>query len=446
MKKKKLLWVGHAGVESGFGRVTHNVLAELSKTWEVACLGVGHRGDPHNHPFRIYPAVRWMDDGDEWGTSRLEEIIMLERPDVIAVMMEPWNLAKFVQGIRIRAANSLKLLAYAIIDGENVRSEDARWLAQYNHVVFPTMFAWQQAVKAGFVAFAGASGASASSVPHGVDPAIFRPIEKYRARDVIGISAIPNVGKGSFLFGNVNVNQPRKRLDLSVECFAGWYHRRRQLDGEAPDAFLYLHTNPKDEAGFAPGQLSEYFGIKGRIITPAEDVRIPEQMMACVYSALDVQITTTAGEGWGLTTMEGMACGVPQIVPQYAALGQFDGQDPDVAGGGWVDGMAARFVPVGAPYFTAHQANAMRRAPIKKAVVDAMDAMWLDKKGRDNLGRAARRWVLRKDFRWSNIAAGFTEALDSAIASPGVDGKAVIEGATKAPAAGPSGAELAVKQ
>src|SRR4030095_6152956 len=60
------------------------------------------------------------------------------------------------------------------------------------------------------------------------------------------------------------------------------------------------------------------FTGSGRLRDAAEAAQLP-----LIYSALDVQVTTTLGEGWGLTTMEGMACGTPQIVPDWAALGEW---------------------------------------------------------------------------------------------------------------------------
>jgi glycosyltransferase involved in cell wall biosynthesis len=38
-----------------------------------------------------------------------------------------------------------------------------------------------------------------------------------------------------------------------------------------------------------------------------------------IYNTADVHINTSEGEGWGLTSHEGAACNVPQIVPDHSA-------------------------------------------------------------------------------------------------------------------------------
>src|SRR4030042_4693883 len=80
--------------------------------------------------------------------------------------------------------------------------------------------------------------------------------------------------------------------------------------------------------GYDVRQLMRYYGFTKedkRLILAEPHIGhgVEEEMLPSVYSSFDVQLTTTQGEGWGLTTMEGMACGVPQIVPDWSALGEW---------------------------------------------------------------------------------------------------------------------------
>ena len=126
---------------------------------------------------------------------------------------------------------------------------------------------------------------------------------KSDARRILGLP------QKSFIVGNVNRNQPRKRLDLSIGYFAKW----QQV--EDADAYLLLHCALND-VGWDLMSLAKHYGVSQRVIFTGcerlEDM-MPQSRLKVIYSALDVQISTSDGGGWGLTTMEGMACGVHQI-------------------------------------------------------------------------------------------------------------------------------------
>lgn len=108
-----------------------------------------------------------------------------------------------------------------------------------------------------------------------------------------------------------------------------------------------------------------------------------------IYSALDVQVTTTVGEGWGLTTMEGMACGVPQIVPDWAALGE------------WAD--PALKIPCGTQL--AHPGiNTLGALPDKEAFLQALDHLHDDAGRRAKLSRDGLAFVSQPRFAWGAVA------------------------------------------
>jgi glycosyltransferase involved in cell wall biosynthesis len=46
-----------------------------------------------------------------------------------------------------------------------------------------------------------------------------------------------------------------------------------------------------------------------------------------IYNATDLLISTTGGEGWGLSTTEAMACKVPVVVPNHTALTEIISDD-----------------------------------------------------------------------------------------------------------------------
>jgi D-inositol-3-phosphate glycosyltransferase len=70
----KVLWYGDACSNTGFGRVTTSVLEHLQKEHEVEVIGINYNGDPHDLPYKIYPASN-LACPDRFGIPRLPELI-----------------------------------------------------------------------------------------------------------------------------------------------------------------------------------------------------------------------------------------------------------------------------------------------------------------------------------------------------------------------------------
>lgn len=404
MTKRRLLWVGQVLTETGYARVSENILPYLQDEWEVAVMGIGYDGDPHGKPYRIYRADRL---GDDWGINRIHELIVRERPDMICLIMEPWNLMSFIQEIRVRCRDAVKIAAYCLVDGENMKPQHAEWLTQADVTIFPTNFALDEAKKAGF-------NGMWYLVPHGVNPVLYQPCNQDRARRQIGLRNI--LAEDAFVFGNVNENQPRKRLDLTIEAFARFYHQHN----EPSNAYLYLHANKRSPVGWDLGQLATEMGVRGRIVAPAQDVRYGESSMKYVYNALNVQLTTSMGEGWGCTTMEGMACGIAQIVPKTAALGEW----------AW---------PVSIGYnrhravYSGNQQNVRLYEPDVDQLVNCMSLAWQRPELVQSMGQRGRQFVLCDEFRWSMVAAGFHTAFEDALQKDGPAKTFLVEAAPQGP-------------
>ncbi|MFZ4763762.1 MAG: glycosyltransferase family 4 protein [Roseimicrobium sp.] len=377
--KGRLLWIGDAAVPTGFATVTHSVLQHLCREWEVIVSGVNYEGGAHPYPYHIMPARQGH--GDMWGMNRFVDVCAEFAPDVVIINNDWWNVAEFLQ----RAPKDLPLVAYMPVDGANL---DPAVLPQLNGLaaaVWYCDFGHQEAARAGFTG-------QRHVVPHGMDAALWQPVEKNLARELLGLS----MPQEAFIVGNVNRNQPRKRLDLSLQFFADWVKER-----QIADAYLLLHCAKRD-SGWDLERLARHHGISDRLIlTGSEDLRTAPDAsrVRLVYSALDVQITTTLGEGWGLTTMEGMACGVPQIVPDWAALGE------------WA--LPALKVPCSVQM--AHpEINTIGALPDKAAFIAHLDALYRNQNLRAQLGAQSTAFVHQPCFQWSEVARQLDATLQQA--------------------------------
>ena len=96
------------------------------------------------------------------------------------------------------------------------------------------------------------------------------------------------------------------------------------------DAWAYIHTEPE---GISDGiNLPRYLKFIG---APMDRFRWPEPMafrngiptehLKHIYSAADVLLATSMGDGFGIPTVEAQACGTPVIVSQFAGSAELAG-------------------------------------------------------------------------------------------------------------------------
>jgi D-inositol-3-phosphate glycosyltransferase len=115
----KILWYGDACSNTGFGRVTHSVLEHLTKEHEVCVLGINYTGDPHEHPYKIYPACAGGSQ-DRFGVSRIPEILHKERPDVVICLNDIWIVNQFWERCQfLKDDLKFKFIAYFPVDSES---------------------------------------------------------------------------------------------------------------------------------------------------------------------------------------------------------------------------------------------------------------------------------------------------------------------------------------
>ena len=375
---RTLLWVGDACVSTGFARATHYTLDVLRETWDVAVLGVNYHGDPHAYPYPVFPCTP---GGDYLGIGRIPEMIDKFRPSVVIVQNDPWNIPQY-----LRAAGNIPMAATIAVDGKNCRGRGLNGLAL---ALFWTQFGEQEARRGGY------SGASAV-VPLGVDLAIYQQRDKAEARRRIGL---PAQLMDAFIVGNVNRNQPRKRLDLSVMYFAEWIKTH-----DISDAYLFLHVAPTGETGYDVKQLAEYCGVANRLILAEPDIGVgaDESTLVDTYNAFDAQLSTTQGEGFGLTTFEGMACGVPQIVPDWSALSEL------------CTGHAV-MVPCTTVACTPNTINCIGGVVDRVETIKALHDVYTQPELRDRLRTAGLACVRNPRYRWRDVGERFAEALDQAL-------------------------------
>ena len=175
------------------------------------------------------------------------------------------------------------------------------------------------------------AGIACDYIPHAIDTDLMKPTPNYytsagarSGRDII------NAPRDAFVVGIVNANKGtapvRKAFAEQILAFS-------IFAADKPDAALYLHVE----------RFGAYGGISIDAIIKACGLRddqyvyvnqyqnmigIPDDAMAVIYSALNVLLAPTLGEGFGITVAESQSCGVPVIVSDFSA-------QPELVGDGW---------------------------------------------------------------------------------------------------------------
>ena len=333
-KKTKVIFYGDSPTcATGFGQVSRNILPALhnSGRYEVDILGINYWGDPHNYPFNIWPmAVNGQ--RDPYGRQRLQQHLI--DPNLqfdILFFLQDTFILDFLPGMLanlIKAGKRFKSVYYYPIDG----IPKSQWIDSVNSVDYPvtyTQFGWDQSVK-----IQPSLEEKLNIIPHGINPKVFFPAPAAQVKEFreqfFGQLA------DKFIVTNVNRNQQRKDIPGTIRAFKEFRRHR-------PDSILYLHMMAQDQGWNLPEVIKAFeLDITKDVILPQNftaSTGFPLEILNLVYNASDVVISTTVGEGWGLSWTEAMATKTPIVFPQNTCLGEYiteetgypypSGGDPD---------------------------------------------------------------------------------------------------------------------
>ena len=157
-------------------------------------------------------------------------------------------------------------------------------------------------------------------LPHGIDTQCYYPIPKHICRLYF---SIPN---DAFVIGNLNRNQPRKMWSHTCMAFAELVKKHQDLIKANPSKkykpLKLLVGTALQGVWNIPEVLSWEFKrrnldpnlINSYITAVARPQQLTDREVNILYNACDICMTTAAGEGWGLPSMESAVVGVPSVV------------------------------------------------------------------------------------------------------------------------------------
>jgi glycosyltransferase involved in cell wall biosynthesis len=176
------------------------------------------------------------------------------------------------------------------------------------------------------------AGIEAHYIPHSIDTKVFAKTDTIaNAQGVkVPVREFMGIPEDKFLVTMVAANKAngivhRKAYAENLLAFSLFLKER-------PDAHLYLHADPSPATGgFDLGILLKTSGVPASAVTIAnrDQLRIgyTQQQLAGIYSASDVLLATSYGEGFGVPTIEAQACGTKVIASGWAASKDLASED-----------------------------------------------------------------------------------------------------------------------
>lgn len=314
MKKIKILcYCDSPTVATGFGTVSRNILAQLhaSGKYDIDIFGINYHGEPHNYPYRIWPAFDYQ-VGDPYGRKKFCYFALQHDFDILWVLQDTFIvdfLPELLRHLKANRQKPFRTIMYYPIDS-TIREEWYANLVDVDRLVAYTDFGKQAVLKY-------AKNKDIDIIYHGVDVNTFKPLP---FADVKAFrESYFSVGKDRFIFMNINRNQQRKDIPRTIQAF-------KEFKKYVPDSMLYLHMCAVDQGWNIPKLLVEMDVKLGRDVVLPEKMEpnqgYPVDVINYLYNSCDCVISTTLGEGFGIGWLEAMACKTPTIMPNNTAMAE----------------------------------------------------------------------------------------------------------------------------
>jgi len=312
---------------TGFATVASNVMRQLHNTgkYDIDVIGINYTGDPYDHdkfPGTVYPALNIanMHVGDPYGRQKLVDMAGSGKYDLIYIIQDTFIVQTFIKALletRDELARKYKIVHYFPIDAE----PKPEWVTDCVSLVdYPVVYT--EYGKEAVLAIDPSLEDRLQVIYHGTNTSDFHYIEDREEVKEFRHNYFSGKADDKFLITNVNRNQIRKdpvRNFLILEEL-----RKRGHD----NVVMYLHMSHDDQGGNML-VMAQHFGFKlqedfilpsPRYFNPNQG--LPVDAINLIYNASDALLTTTLGEGWGLSITEAMATKLPVVAPANTSINE----------------------------------------------------------------------------------------------------------------------------
>lgn len=327
---KVLWWSDTPTCATGFGTVAKNLLSVLYSTnkYDFTCVGINHAGQPYDRgkfPYEIYPAANALAQAEQYkepyGRQLLLDMAKSGKFDIVYLLNDTFITETFIDVLlqirdQLPKERKFSIVSYFPIDGTPKESWIKNVPGKVDIPVTYTQYAKRECVKH------DPALEDMRVIYHGVDKEIFYPPvpgEDFRQKYF-------RDHHDHFIILNVNRNQPRKDLYRTFAAFS-IFHKKY------PKTFLFVLAQTPDVGGDLM-EIAKNYGLEWDKDwacpapgTYGANQGYPVNVVNYIYGASDLVVSSTVGEGWGLSSSEAMACKVPVLFPRNTSLVEIIGED-----------------------------------------------------------------------------------------------------------------------
>jgi len=410
-KKKLFYWSDSPVVQTGLGRVSQNILRSIYETgeWDIEVMGANHNVpfyDQKEFPYTIYNP-KAITPKDPYGMQILSEFLMEGGFDVFMSVFDADIVMEMSEVIKkAKEKNNFTFIAYIPIDSEFVAPIYKDIIELADIPIYYSKHGYELCKKE-----FGKLADKGEVIYHGTDPDVFYPIveqDRKRLR-----KKIFDIDDDTTLFVNVGRNQWRKDFYRTVLAYLVYYETYNK------NSKLYLHCKREDLGGdifqVIAGAccqmgvpIKEMFG--DHIMITAKDFNesfgVPVSSLNKVYNCADAIISTNQGEGWGLTTTEGMSVQRPVVAPRNTSTKEILGEKEER--GYLVDSGSN----INLWQMNYGWSNTPRPVVDINSMVAKMIEATTNKKESKKKAIKARNWILNNT--WSQVGKKWIKVLDKA--------------------------------
>ena len=295
---------------SGVGTQTNYVIRSLlnSGKFEIISLGgaMKHENynpimvEPYGENWKIFPVDGY---GDQ---NTIRSMLRQFKPDILYFMTDP-RFYEFLWQMEDEIRESVPMVYYHVWDNYPYPYYNDVWY-ESNDVIATISKVTSDIVQK------VAPKIQEQYVPHAVDGNIFKT--RNSPQDIKSMKEFRrqiNAEDKFVVFWN-NRNARRKQSGSLIFWWKDF------IDKVGHDkAVLVMHTDVRDPHGQPLDIIANHLGLdKGQIIFSTQ--KLSSSHLAVMYSSADVTINVADAEGFGLGTLESLACGTPIIVTMTGGL------------------------------------------------------------------------------------------------------------------------------
>ena len=263
--------------------------------------------EKYGESWKIFPSKGYTD------LELLRSLIKTEKPDLLWIMNDP-RFFEPIWAIDGEIREKLPIVYYHVWDNYPYPYYNSKYYHSNDAIVTISKLTEDIVEKV-------APKVKRYHLPHSVDTDVYRPVPFEEVEYFLEANKIRHKGKKIFFWNNRNAGRKQPASLL-------WWFKELLDEVGHNKAMLIMHTDPKDKHGPNLIENLERLNLtNGQVFI--SNAKVPDRMLATFYNIADCTINIADAEGFGLSSLESMACGTPVISTMTGGLQDqiFDGEN-----------------------------------------------------------------------------------------------------------------------